>query len=183
MRSQRVGMVRSRSRSYPWCLSQCFTRRVVFAPRVCSASNMSSLRTLLQASARTLSRTCARSSSLVLQVQGVHVARSRWVLVGAPVAHGAGVRVRSRARAPSHPHMFVLFLQADARTLPRTCARSSFLVLQAQGVHVSAQGSDVCAFVRRMVRVRAYARACVRPRTLTCLFCNAARWREILQGT
>ena len=74
-------------------------------------------------------------------------------------------------------------LQAGARTLSRTCARSSSLVLQAQGVHVSAQGSDVCAFVRRMVRVRAYARACVRPRTLTCLFCNAARWREILQGT
>ena len=37
-RSQRVGVVRSRSRSCPRMLIQCFTRCVVFASRVCSAA-------------------------------------------------------------------------------------------------------------------------------------------------
>jgi hypothetical protein len=83
-------------------------------------------------------------------------------------AHGACALARSRVRAPSRSHMFVLCLQADARTLPRTCARPSSL-LAGSGCACVHLGSDACAFVRRMVRAPSHSRACALALSHVCL--------------
>ena len=135
----------------------------------------------MQASARTLPRTCARSPVLASSGRRVYMCPGAVYAARVHMCPGAVCAARvceKRAILELASNALWRSMQTSARTLPRTCARSlpGLSGLRVYMCPVSV-GSDVCAFVWRMVWGRAYACAHVRPRTLTCL-CRFASGRS-----